>query len=127
MFAKLITMLVEILYFDRKKADKQLQTHVINNNAIWSDWEKIYCLKQVPNRKSNFFIDDTLEGGTLKFHSSVALTKDYANVYDMEINRYVIPETEAVIVFHNALPHNFSSKQYYLQNQHQLVMNNLYN
>lgn len=38
-------MLVEILYFDRKKADKQLQTHVINNNAIWSDWEKIYCLK----------------------------------------------------------------------------------
>lgn len=55
------------------------------------------------------YVDDELEGGALKFRPSKAPSKYYAEMSDIEINRYLMPATDVAIVFANSLPHRFCS------------------
>ncbi|CAF1670211.1 unnamed protein product, partial [Didymodactylos carnosus] len=43
------------------------------------------------------YIDNELEGGALKFRPSVSPDKNYAEMYNIEINHYIMPETDAAI------------------------------
>ncbi len=54
-------------------------------------------------------IDNELEGGALKFRPPVAPSPSYAEGSGINVNRYVMPETNAAVVFNNYLPHRFCS------------------
>lgn len=54
-------------------------------------------------------INDKLEGGALKFRQRITPDKTYARIFDIEINRYLMPKTDTAVVFDNKLPHRFDS------------------
>ncbi|CAF4249863.1 unnamed protein product [Rotaria sp. Silwood2] len=54
-------------------------------------------------------IDDLLEGGALKFRPLAAPAESYADCWNIEVNRYMMPKTDVAVVFDNCLPHRFCS------------------
>ncbi|CAF0922227.1 unnamed protein product [Adineta steineri] len=116
-FAKLVPMFGEILHFDKQKGDTRLQVIVKVQSYHIQPKMKYSGRWHTEGRTENIqaagvyylHIDDELEGGALKFRPSVAPSKMYAEWSDFDINRYLMPKTDAAIVFDNSLPHRFCS------------------
>ncbi|CAF1340523.1 unnamed protein product [Rotaria sp. Silwood1] len=116
-FAKFVPMFGEILHFDKKKGDTRLQVILKVQSYNIQPRMKYSGRWHTEGRTENIqavgvyylFIDDELEGGALKFRPSVAPSESYADIWRIEVNRYVMPETDTAIVFDNSLPHRFCS------------------
>ncbi|CAF4391542.1 unnamed protein product [Rotaria sp. Silwood2] len=116
-FSKLVPIFRRILSINNHDNDIRLQVIVkvqsynIQPRTKYSGrWHTEGCTEHIQAVGVYYlYIDDNLEGGALKFRPAISPSKYYADHYSIKTDRYVMPETDAAIVFDNSLPHRFCS------------------
>ncbi|CAF2791850.1 unnamed protein product [Rotaria sp. Silwood2] len=117
LFSKLMPMFNEILKINDSINDTRLQVAVkvqsynIQPRTNYSGrWHTEGCSENIQAVGVYYLhIDDLLEGGALKFRPLAAPAESYADCWNIEVNRYMMPKTDVAVVFDNCLPHRFCS------------------